>query len=125
MRKNWSEAIFRIPGNEFPSYYGASHRDSDVFCPRLCSHEKFFISEISVPLLSRHNQHVMNMCTAALLMGGNVRVELEDNLYLEKGIKARSSAEQVAKIIRIAKEPGIDPATPDEARKILKLKGNG
>ena len=50
-------------------------------------------------------------------MGGNVRVELEDNLYLEKGIKARSSAEQVAKIIRIAKEPGIDPATPDEARK--------
>ena len=58
-------------------------------------------------------------------MGGNVRVELEDNLYLEKGIKARSSAEQVAKIIRIAKEPGIDPATPDEARKILKLKGNG
>ena len=56
-------------------------------------------------------------------MGGNVRVELEDNLYLEKGIKARSSAEQVAKIIRIAKELGIEPAAPDEAREMLTLKG--
>ncbi len=70
-------------------------------------------------------RHQMNMCTAALLMRGNVRVGLEDNLYLEKGVKAKSSAEQVAKIIRIAKELGIEPATSDEARKILKLKGNG
>jgi uncharacterized protein (DUF849 family) len=68
-------------------------------------------------------RHQMSMCTAALLMRGNVRVGLEDNLYLEKGIKARSSADQVAKIIRIAKELGIDPATPDEARQILRLKG--
>jgi uncharacterized protein (DUF849 family) len=64
-----------------------------------------------------------NICTQSLLLGGNCRVGLEDNLYLEKGKMATSNAEQVAKIARIAQELGIDPATPDEARKILGLKG--
>jgi uncharacterized protein (DUF849 family) len=63
------------------------------------------------------------ICTQSLLMGGNVRVGLEDNLYLEKGVMAKSNAEQVAKIIRIARELGIEPATPAEARVILGLKG--
>jgi uncharacterized protein (DUF849 family) len=63
------------------------------------------------------------MCTTSLLMGGHARVGLEDNLYLEKGVLAKSNAEQVAKLIRIAKEFGIEPATPEEARKILNLKG--
>jgi len=63
------------------------------------------------------------ICTQSLLIGGNVRVGLEDNLYLEKGRMAKSNAEQVAKIARIAKELGISPATPDEAREILGLKG--
>jgi len=65
------------------------------------------------------------ICTQSLLIGGHTRVGLEDNLYLEKGRMAKSNAEQVAKIVRIAKELGIDPATPDEARKILGLKGFG
>jgi len=64
-----------------------------------------------------------SICTQSLLMGGNVRVGLEDNLYLEKGVMAKSNAEQVAKIIRIARELGIEPATPAEAREILGLKG--
>ena len=63
------------------------------------------------------------ICTQSLLIGGNVRVGLEDNLYLDKGRMAMSNAEQVAKIARIARELGIEPATPDEARKILLLKG--
>jgi uncharacterized protein (DUF849 family) len=63
------------------------------------------------------------MCNAALLMGGFARVGLEDNLYLEKGRMAKSSGEQVEKIVRIAKEHGIGPASPDEAREILKVKG--
>jgi uncharacterized protein (DUF849 family) len=63
------------------------------------------------------------ICTQSLLLGGNVRVGLEDNLYLDKGVMAKSNAEQVAKIARIAKELGIEPASPDEARKILGLKG--
>ena len=64
-----------------------------------------------------------NICTQSLLLGGNCRVGLEDNLYLEKGKMAKSNAEQVAKIIRIARELGIEPASADEARKILGLKG--
>lgn len=63
------------------------------------------------------------MTTHALLMGGHARVGLEDNLYLEKGTLAKSSGEQVAKLKRIADELGVETATPDEARRILGLKG--
>jgi uncharacterized protein (DUF849 family) len=63
------------------------------------------------------------MTTHALLMGGHARVGLEDNLYLEKGVLATSSGEQVAKIRRIAAELGVETATPAEARQILGLKG--
>ena len=68
-------------------------------------------------------RHQFKMCNLALLMGGNARVGLEDNLYLEKGRMAESNAEQVEKIVRIAREHGLEPATPDEAREILNLKG--
>lgn len=63
------------------------------------------------------------ICTQSLLIGGNCRVGLEDNLFLDKGQMAKSNGEQVAKMVRIARELGIEPATPDEARKILGLKG--
>jgi len=63
------------------------------------------------------------MCTHALLMGGNARVGLEDAMWVDRGVLAKSNAELVAKIVRIAKEFGIEPATPAEARKILGLKG--
>lgn len=63
------------------------------------------------------------MCTTSLVMGGNVRVGMEDSLYAGKGIMAKSSADQVEKIVRIAKELSIAIATPDEARQILGLKG--
>jgi uncharacterized protein (DUF849 family) len=63
------------------------------------------------------------MCVQSLLLGGNVRVGLEDNLYLERGTLAKSNADQVEKIIRIARELGIEPATPAEARAMLGLKG--
>jgi uncharacterized protein (DUF849 family) len=63
------------------------------------------------------------MTTHALLMGGHARVGLEDNLYLAKGVLAKSSGEQVAKLKRIAGELGVETATPAEARQILGLKG--
>lgn len=65
----------------------------------------------------------IRMCTTSLLLGGHARVGLEDSLYLEKGVLAKSSADQVAKIIRIGRELGIEPAKPEEARGILGLKG--
>ena len=63
------------------------------------------------------------LCTQSVLLGGNCRVGLEDNLYLEKGQLAKSNADQVAKMARIIRELGSEPATPDEARQILGLKG--
>lgn len=63
------------------------------------------------------------ICTQSLLLEGHCRVGLEDNLYLEKGRMAQSNAEQVAKMARIAQELGVQPATPDEARALLGLKG--
>ena len=61
------------------------------------------------------------MVAAGIVMGGNVRVGFEDNIYLEKGHKAASNGELVEKVVRLAKELGREIATPDEARKILSL----
>jgi uncharacterized protein (DUF849 family) len=68
-------------------------------------------------------RHQFPMGVANMLMGGFMRVGLEDNLYLEKGRLATSSAEQVEKAVRIASELGLEIATADEARKMLGLKG--
>lgn len=62
-----------------------------------------------------------DITTAAMILGGNVRVGLEDNLYLSKGVLAKSNAEAVAKIRGIAEMLGREVATPDEARAILNL----
>ena len=61
------------------------------------------------------------MVTTAIIMGGHARVGMEDNIYLAPGVPAKSNAEMVEKIVRIAKELGREIATPDEAREILHL----
>jgi uncharacterized protein (DUF849 family) len=68
-------------------------------------------------------RHQMPLCTMAATMGANVRVGLEDSLYLAKGQLAPSNAAQVAKIRRILEELSLEIATPDEAREMLALKG--
>ncbi len=68
-------------------------------------------------------RHQMSLLTMAAIMGGNVRVGLEDSLYLGRGEYARSCAEQVHKIRRILNELSLEVATPDEARAMLGLKG--
>lgn len=68
-------------------------------------------------------RHQMPFLTQAALMGGHVRVGLEDSLFIERGKLAVSNAEQVRKIVRILAEMGHEPATPAEAREILALKG--
>ena len=68
-------------------------------------------------------KHQMPFLTQAALMGGHVRVGLEDSLFIERGELAVSNAQQVAKIVRILRDMGHEPATPAEAREMLALKG--
>ncbi|MBA2933500.1 3-keto-5-aminohexanoate cleavage protein [Sphingomonas sp. CGMCC 1.13654] len=68
-------------------------------------------------------RHQMPFLTQAALLGGHVRVGLEDSLFIERGKLAASNAQQVGKIVRILTEMGHEPATPAEAREILRLKG--
>ena len=68
-------------------------------------------------------RHQMNFTTASAMMGGSVRVGLEDSLYIAKGRLAESNAQQVEKIRRICEDLSLEIATPDEARDILELKG--
>ena len=68
-------------------------------------------------------RHQMNFVTTGAIMGGNVRVGLEDSLYIGKGQLAESNADQVAKIKRIVEDLSLEVATPAEARERLALKG--
>ena len=68
-------------------------------------------------------RHQMPFATTAANMGGNLRVGLEDSLYIGKGELAKSNAEQVDKIRGIIENLGLVVATPDEARERLALKG--
>ncbi len=63
------------------------------------------------------------LATIGAILGGNVRVGLEDSLLIGRGQLATSNAEQVLKIRRILEELGYEIATPDEARAMLDLKG--
>jgi len=65
----------------------------------------------------------MAVAAMSAVMGGNVRVGLEDSLWLGRGTLAKTNAEQVAKARRILEEVGLQVATPSEAREMLKLKG--
>ena len=63
----------------------------------------------------------MPLATAAIIDGGHVRVGFEDNVYLSRGVLAKSNGELVEKVVRIAREFGREIANPDEAREILSL----
>ena len=65
----------------------------------------------------------MSFTTTGAILGGNVRVGLEDSLYIGKGELAKSNADQVAKIRRIVEDMSLEVATPAEARERLSLKG--
>jgi uncharacterized protein (DUF849 family) len=68
-------------------------------------------------------RHQLNLITMGAIMGGNVRTGLEDSVYLGKGELAKSNADLVAKVVRILRELSLEPATPAEARALLRLKG--
>jgi uncharacterized protein (DUF849 family) len=84
--------------------------------------QRLFGNDVEWSVLAA-GRHQMPMCVHNALIGGNVRVGLEDSLNLGAGELAKSNADQVAKIRRILDELGHDIATPDEARSRLALKG--
>ncbi|CDX37075.1 conserved hypothetical protein [Mesorhizobium sp. ORS 3359] len=84
--------------------------------------EKLFRGSYEWSVLAA-GRHQMTFATQAALLGGNLRVGLEDSLYIGPGQKATSNAEQVQKIRTIVENLGRSVATPDEARQRLGLKG--
>jgi uncharacterized protein (DUF849 family) len=68
-------------------------------------------------------RHQMTLASLGATMGGNVRVGLEDSLYVARGKLARNNAEQVTKIRRMVEDMGLEIANPAEARATLHLKG--
>jgi len=68
-------------------------------------------------------RHQLEFCTQSALLGGNVRVGLEDSLFIGRGELAKSNAEQVAKVRQVLEALGREIATPAEAREMLALKG--
>ncbi len=67
-------------------------------------------------------RHEFEMAAHAIAMGGNVRVGLEDNIYLSKGVLAKSNAELVERIVKMAKGIGREVASPEETREMLGIK---
>ena len=65
---------------------------------------------------------IFSLGPAAIAAGGNVRLGLEDGIYISRGELAESNAQMVAKMRRISMEMGRETATPEDARKMLKLK---
>src|ERR1700761_9426822 len=84
--------------------------------------DKLFGSSYAWSILAA-GRHQLPLVTMGAIMGGNVRIGLEDSIYIGKGQLAKSNAEQVTKIRRILEDLSLEIATPAEAREILNLKG--
>ncbi len=83
---------------------------------------KLFGDDVEWSVLAA-GRHQMGLATMGAVCGANVRVGLEDSIYLARGTLATSNAEQVAKIRRILEDLSLAIATPEEARRRLALKG--
>ena len=108
------QAIFGILGGIGPDVENLIHMKGVA--------DRLFGDDYHLSVLGA-GRHQTRLVTLSAILGGNVRVGMEDSIYLEKGVLAESNAQQVEKIARILRELSIDVATPDEAREILALKG--
>jgi uncharacterized protein (DUF849 family) len=108
------QSVFGIRGGIGP------HPEDVMHMKRTC--DRLFGGDFQWSVMGA-GRNQMHVATQSAVLGGNVRVGLEDSLWIGKGQLARTSAEQVAKIHRILVELGLEVATPDETRRILKLKG--
>ncbi|WPB57355.1 3-keto-5-aminohexanoate cleavage protein [Xylophilus sp. GOD-11R] len=110
------QSIFGILGGMGPDPENLVHMRTTA--DRLFGRDRYRFSVLGA------GRHQMPLLTMAAVMGGNVRVGLEDSLYLGKGELAQSCADQVRKIRRILTELSLEIATPAEAREMLGLKGS-
>jgi uncharacterized protein (DUF849 family) len=108
------QSVFAIRG-------GIGHHAEDVMHMKRTADRLFGDAYLWSVLGAGRSQ--MLVAAQSAVMGGNVRVGLEDSLWLGRGQLARSNAEQVAKVRRILEEVGLAIATPEDARRMLKLKG--
>jgi len=108
------QCIFGIVGGIGPHHENLLHMRA--VCDRLFGND-YYLSVLAA------GRHQMPFVTLSAILGGNVRVGLEDSLYAGRGKLAVSNAEQVAKIRRILEELSLEIATPAEARAMLKTKG--
>lgn len=99
--------VMGVPGGIAPTLRNLIHMAESI--PAGCTWSVAGIGRAQLPL-----------ATAAIIMGGHVRVGLEDNIYYSKGVLATNEA-LVQRIVRLANELGRPVATPDEARQILRL----
>jgi uncharacterized protein (DUF849 family) len=84
--------------------------------------DKLFGDDFQWSILAA-GRHQMNFVTMGAMLGGNIRVGLEDSLYISKGKLAETNAQQVAKVKRIIEDLSMEVASPVEAREMLALKG--
>lgn len=108
------QAIFGILGGIGPEPENLMHMKATA--------DRLFGDNYYLSILAA-GRHQMPFVTMGAILGGNVRVGLEDSLYLGRGQIAKSNAEQVTKIGRILTELSLPIATPDEARDMLQTKG--
>jgi 3,5-dioxohexanoate:acetyl-CoA acetone transferase len=109
------QAVFGILGGIGPD-------PENLFLMRSTADRLFGRENYQLSILGA-GRHQMSLVTVGAVMGANVRVGLEDSLYLGPGVKARSNADQVRKIRRILEELSFEIATPSDAREMLQLKG--
>jgi uncharacterized protein (DUF849 family) len=108
------QSVFGIRGGIGP------HPEDVMHMKRTC--DRLFANDYQWSVLGA-GKNQMYVATQSAVLGGHARVGLEDSLWIGKGQLAKSGAEQVARIRRILEELGLETATPDETRQILKLKG--
>ena len=110
------QSIFGILGGIGPDPENLMHMKATA--------DRLFGDEYYLSVLGA-GRHQFPLVTMSAILGGNVRVGLEDNLNLGRGQLSPSNAASVAKIRRILEELSLEIATPDEARAMLGTKGKG
>ena len=106
--------------NVFPGLAGRPLDPPTVEAMQYMHHHKPAYFNYSVSVMDPPTQ--WQVLTQSILLGGHVRVGMEDNPYPDlKGTLAKTNAELVEKIVRISRELGRDIASPEEARKITGL----